>query len=208
MARFFLTGIFCLLLALPAGATELQSLLERMQSAASSTETLASAFVQEKYLAIFSETLVSQGRFAYGRPDRLRWELLTPFASGFVLNGRSGERWNGLSKERGHFSIDREPVMGMIAQQLLAWARVDLDWLRQRYRMELLAREPARLRLIPLVQGEAAFIQHLEMTFAEDLRSIAAVLLLELGGDKTLLRFSQVELNATLQDDTFHAPQF
>ena len=208
MQRLFLSTVLLLLLALPAGASELQKLLDQMQQAASLTETLSSSFVQEKHLAIFSEKLISQGRFVYARPDRLRWELLTPFASGFVLNGRNGERWNGLSREKGSFSVDRDPVMGMIAQQLLAWARVDLDWLSQRYRMELLSTWPAQLRLTPLEQGEAGFIRHLEITFADDLRSIVTVLLLEAGGDETLLRFSQVELNARLPEEMFRAPEF
>ncbi|PLX74997.1 MAG: outer membrane lipoprotein carrier protein LolA [Desulfuromonas sp.] len=208
MKQGLLISFFLLLLVLPVGASELKTLLDRMQQTAASTQTLSSTFVQEKHLAIFSEKLISQGRFAYARPDRLRWELLTPFESGFVLNGRNGQRWNGLSREMGDFSVDRDPAMGMIAQQLLAWARVDLDWLSQRYRMELLSNRPVQLRLIPLDQGEAGFIRHLEMTFADDLRSIVTVLLQEAGGDKTLLRFSQVELNAQLPEEMFRAPEF
>ncbi|PLX76788.1 MAG: outer membrane lipoprotein carrier protein LolA [Desulfuromonas sp.] len=208
MRYFCLTICLILLITGPVRAGELDVLLDSLREVAATTETLSSHFVQEKHLAIFSEKLLSEGRFSYRKPDRLRWELLTPFASGFVLRGDSGERWNGLSRERGRFSVERDPVMGMVARQLLAWARVDLDWLQQRYRMELLQNRPPKLRLIPLDPGEAGFIRHLEITFAEDLRYISTVLLQEAGGDKTLLRFSEVELNRALPEETFRAPEF
>lgn len=206
--RCFLTTALVLLLVLPAPATELKSVLDQLEQAAATTRTLSSEFTQEKHLSIFSEKLLSKGHFAYQNPDRLRWELRTPFASGFVLRGDVGERWNGLSKEKGVFSVQQDPVMGMIAQQLLAWARVDLDWLQKRYRMELLATSPIHLRLTPQDKGEASFIKYLEITFAVNLHYISTVLLQEQGGDKTLLRFERVALNNALAEDVFKAPEF
>ncbi|WP_051092389.1 outer membrane lipoprotein carrier protein LolA [Geopsychrobacter electrodiphilus] len=199
------------LVAAPLGAaetTDLHTLLRQLQDTAGQTHSLKSDFIQEKELAIFSEKLVSAGRFAYQQPDRLRWELLTPIDSGFVLRGDKGERWNSLSRERSDFSVANDPIMGIIARQLLAWARVDLDWLQSRYRMELLAESPVRLRLTPLDKGEAGFIEELQILFAGDRSHVAEVLLKEQGGDSTLLRFTNVQLNTALPVATFEAPEF
>lgn len=207
--------LFYLLLALllplltvrPAAADELQGLLAQLQRSAAQTRTLSSSFVQEKHLAIFAETLVSKGRFAFQRPDQLRWELLTPVDSGFILRGDEGERWNRLSDERGRFNVTGDPLMGMIAQQLLAWARVDLDWLQRRYRIELQAQQPLQLRLTPLDPGEAGFIDHLQITFSADRRYVAEVLMVEPEGDSTRLSFQDVRINAELPADSFKAPE-
>ena len=213
MKNYFTALCFLSLLAfLPANglaeSMELQPLLNELKVAAAETETIKSDFVQEKNLAMFSEKLLSQGAFAYQKPNRLRWELLSPVASGFVLNGGKGERWNSLSQERGHFSVDNDPIMGMIAQQLLAWARVDVDWLQSRYRMELQSTQPISLRLTPLDQGEAGFIDYLQILFAVDKRHIAEVLMMEQGGDSTLLRFTDVQLNTELPEEAFQPPEF
>jgi outer membrane lipoprotein-sorting protein len=203
--------LMLLLVVSPLGAAEtttLKPLLGELQEAAGQTRSLTSDFIQEKRLAIFAEKLVSEGRFAYQQPDRLRWELLTPLASGFVLRAGKGERWNSLSRERSDFAVADDPIMGMIAQQLLAWARVDLDWLQSRYAMELLAASPVRLRLIPRDPGEAGFIQELQILFAADRSHVAEVLLKEQGGDSTLLRFTHVQLNTELSAATFAAPEF
>ncbi|WP_321366892.1 outer membrane lipoprotein carrier protein LolA [uncultured Desulfuromusa sp.] len=189
-------------------AEDLTPLLAELKLAAAETETLSSAFVQEKYLQIFSEKLLSNGRFAYRKPDRLRWELLTPVGSGFVLRGDQGERWNSLSQKKENFSVQSDPIMGMIAQQLLAWARVDLDWLQSRYRMELSSAEPVVLSLFPLDQGEAAFIEYLQIQFSTDRRHVAEVLMVEQGGDSTLIRFIDAEVNAELSAAAFQVPEF
>jgi len=198
-----------LLFASPVYATgSLSPLLVKLKLAAAETETLSSHFEQEKYLEIFAEKLLSEGRFVYHKPDQLRWELLTPVASGFVLRGDQGDRWNSLSQEQESFSVKTDPVMGMIAQQLLAWARVDLDWLQSRYRMELQSVEPVMLHLYPLDQGEAAFIEYLQIRFAADQSHVAEVLMVEQGGDYTLIRFVDVQINTELSADAFQVPEY
>ncbi len=211
LKRLFLTYVIAMLASAPpslAEWTEISPLLAELKLAAAETETLSSRFVQEKNLSIFAEKLLSQGRFVFQKPDRLRWELLTPAASGFVLQGAKGERWNGLSREKSRFSVESDPIMGMIAQQLLAWARVDIDWLEKRYRLELQSSEPVSLRLYPLDPGEAGFIDYLQIQFASDRRHIAEVLMVEKEGDSTLIIFSDVEINTELPAGTFVAPGF
>ena len=189
-------------------AADLQAVLLRLKTAAAGIESLSSDFVQEKHLAMLTEQLQSQGRFVYQKPDRLRWELLTPVDSGFVLQGMSGERWNGLSREKTSFRIDQDPLMGMIARQLLAWAQLDTDWLRSRYRIELRSDQPVAFQLFPLDPGEAGLIESLLVRFSVDLAYVETVEMNEQGGDKTLLRFEKVQLNQDLPADAFSAPEF
>ena len=201
--------VFFLFCAAPGYADEvkLAPLLAELKQAAAQIETLSSPFVQEKYLDIFAEKLLSQGTFAYRNPDLLRWELLTPVASGFVLRGDRGERWNRLSQEQESFSVKSDPVMGMIAQQLLAWARVDLDWLQSRYRMELQTVAPVVLHLYPRDKGEAEFIDYLQIQFAADQSHVVAVQMVEQGGDSTMIRFTAVVINSELSDSVFQVPE-
>jgi len=186
----------------------LAEVFDRLKSSTAVTLSLSSDFVQEKHLAIFSETLLSKGRFFYRQPDHLRWELLTPVVSGFVLRGQQGERWNGLSKETSPFRIDRDPIMGIIAQQLLAWVKVDIDWLKSRYRIQVLTEQPVRLQLFPLDQGEAGFIEQIQILFAMDSSHVELVEMYEVGGDKTLLRFKNAQVNRSLPVDAFQVPEF
>ena len=206
--KYLLLIIIFLVTPVVSCAEELADVLAELKTAAATTETLSSPFVQEKYLDIFAEKLLSQGQFVYRKPDQLRWELLSPVASGFILQGDNGERWNSLSHERDKFSVKNDPIMGMIARQLLAWAQVDLNWLQQRYRMELASNEPVVLTLYPLDSGEAGFIDHLQVLFSADRSHVSEVQMIEQGGDSTVIRFTDVQINAPLPADAFQMPTF
>ncbi len=209
--KVYLTFLLALMMWVPrsfAEPLEIAPVLAELKQAAAETETLTSNFVQEKNLSIFSEKLLSQGRFAYQKPDRLRWELVSPVASGFVLHGKQGKRWNGLSREQGSFSVENDLIMGMIAQQLLAWARVDLEWLQNRYQMELLSTEPVSLRLYPRDAGEAEFIEYLQILFAKNRSHVAEVLMVEKEGDSTRLSFTDVRINSELAPAVFTVPNY
>ena len=192
----------------PSASVTLEQVQEELRVAAQEVETLQSDIVQEKHLQMFSETLESRGKFIFARPDKLRWEILEPVASGFVLRGDAGTRWNALSEEREDFSIDSDPVMGVVAQQLLAWARVDMEWLKTRYTMEVVEAEPVTLRLVPRDAAEAEMIESLTIVFAPQRSHVAEVVMREQGGDWTRMRFTHVEVNAELPAHAFQAPEF
>lgn len=191
-----------------APSMTLKEVQAELRHAARKVKTLQSDIVQEKHLQMFAETLESHGRFMFARPANLRWEMLEPVASGFVLRGTAGRRWNAVSEEVDSFSVDSDPVMGVVAQQLLAWARVDMEWLTTRYSMEVLAAEPVTLRLRPRDAAEAEMIESLTIEFSPQRSHVAEVVMREQGGDWTRMRFTHVEVNAGLPAYAFQAPEF
>ncbi|MBN2644653.1 MAG: outer membrane lipoprotein carrier protein LolA [Desulfuromonadaceae bacterium] len=190
-----------------AQAAPLEAALEqRLQAAAHAVHSLQSRFVQYKYLSMFSETLVSKGRFYFQHPDRLRWEMTEPVASGFVLDGPSGRRWHEHVVTSEPFELEQDPAMRIVANQLLAWARSDLNWLKRHYLIEVTQSQPVCLRLTPLEEGAARFLDHLEIVFSADDRYVAAVTLYEGDGDHTEIRFEETRVNPDLSTALFQEP--
>lgn len=208
-----MTRWLCLALLLALGTWPAQSIavddpalgrtLTELERSAAGIETLDSAFVQEKHLEMFRETLISKGRFRFAKPDKLRWEINEPVASGFLLNGGHGQRWHQRSGAAIPFDIATEPGMRLIAEQLLAWARVDLPWLKERYRMSLVAEQPVSLRLVPRQEGAKAFLDYLLIRFDNAGRHVETVEVHEPGGDFTRIRFSGTVLNQPLDPALF-----
>lgn len=186
----------------------LPEVLAQLKQEAARTETLQGHFVQEKTLVMFDQTLRSEGVLYYQAPDHLRWELLTPTASGFIIQGSRGVNWNSVSGRVQRFSVEDDPVMGMIAGQLLAWTRMDMDWLEQRYRLELVATSPVTLHLYPRDVAEAGFITRIRVTFASRLEHVTEVLMEEQQGDSTRLHFVETKRNQPLADGIFRPPVF
>jgi len=198
---------WCLLLARTAAAAnpapaDLDRVLAGLARSAAGIETLSSDFVQEKYLAVFQDALVSAGRFYYRKPDKLRWELRSPLVSGFALDGNRGRRWRGAEAKSESFDIRQDPVMKVVAEQLLAWARPDFPWLRAHYRIRLEGTAPVRLRLDPSFDT-GGLIDHLLIVFAADGSHVQQVELHEKDGDYTRLRFEHTVVNGPLAGDLF-----
>lgn len=183
-----------------AGSAAFFSSLERTAGAA---QTLSSDFVQEKHLSMFKTVLTSKGRFHFAKPDRLRWELTAPVASGFVLKGDKGRRWHERTGRSESFQISQEPVMKLVSDQLFAWARADFGWLAREYRIAVLSEAPAALRLEPRSAAAAGFLSHLLISFSADGRYVKSVEVHEKDGDFTRIRFVNTAVNKPLPADLF-----
>ncbi len=171
------------------GSVALFSSLERT---AGSANTLSSDFIQEKHLSMFKTVLSSKGRFYFSKPDRLRWELTEPVASGFVLKGEQGRRWH-----------QRTGRMKLVSDQLFAWARADFSWLKREYRISVLNEAPAALRLEPRSAATASFLHYLLINFSADGRYVNNVEVHERDGDFTRIRFVNTLVNKPLSADLF-----
>jgi len=197
-------ALVCLLLTAAApvcAATAPEAVLARLARGAAGIETLQARIVQEKRLEMFQDTITSRGRFAYRRPDRLRWELTDPVVTGFVLAGPTGRRWHGLTGKQEAFTLESDPLMHVVAGQLLAWARADFSAMQREYRISVAAETPVTLLLEPLTPN--SFINRVTLVFSRDADHVETVTVLEQGGDQTIIRFTAVEVNRPLPDDLF-----
>lgn len=178
-------------------------MLARLEKVAQGVKTLAGDFVQEKHLSVFREVMVSKGRFSFQKPDRLRWELMTPFRSGFVLTGAKGRRWNERTGRTEPFSADRDPVMKLVAEQLFAWAGAQFGPLESQYRITVLGEHPVSLRLEPAGASLAGYLEYLKIDFSADDRHVQRVEVHEKGGDFTRIEFVNGVVNGPLAADLF-----
>ena len=196
--------VVCLLLAAvtPLHAAGPQDeVLARLARNAAGIETLQGRVLQEKRLEMFKDTIASRGRFAYGRPDRLRWELTDPIVTGFVLTGSSGRRWHGLTGKTEVFKLESDPMMHVIAGQILASVRADFSPLQKEYRVSVSSESPVTLLLEPLTPNP--FVERVTVTFSKKTEYVESVTVREQGGDQTTLSFTEVEVNRPLPDGTF-----
>jgi outer membrane lipoprotein-sorting protein len=184
----------------PAGTG--QETLARLKDKAGQVQSIYSGFVQERRLSIFSQTLRSRGVFAFGRPASLRWEYLEPVRSGFALSGEAGKRWNELSGESREFQAGRDPIMQLVAAQILLWTTLDLETLGKTFRIEVESGSPAVLRFTPLTPDRGP-VTGMRITFTPDDSAIAVIEIMEKDGDSTTIRFTDTRLNTVLDDTLF-----
>lgn len=195
------------LLGIPAEAyaqsPDVDAVLRKIQERVATIETISSSFTQTKHLSMFDGDLVSTGKFLFGKPDRLRWEYLTPMVSGFALDGKKGLSWEGTTGTRKEFSLRSDPIMGVVAKQLLAWASFDLEQLSQQYSIELAGDAPTALKLTPKSNVVRNFLTDLVIEFSQSEDTLKQIELHEKGGDFTRIIFENTVVNGPISAKLF-----
>lgn len=208
MSKIFFIIFITLFTAGAVAAESLSSanpaaIFSSLEKKAGTVSTLSSDFIQEKHLSMFKTVLTSRGRFYFAKPDLLRWELVSPVASGFVLKGEKGRRWHERTGKTESFQISQEPIMKLVSDQLFAWGKADFHWLNKEYRITVLSESPVALRLEPRSAEAAGFLHHLLINFSNDGRYVRTVELHEKDGDFTRIRFVNASINKKLPADLF-----
>jgi outer membrane lipoprotein-sorting protein len=178
-------------------------IFSRIKQAASSVQTLAGEFTQEKHLEILKNSPISKGKFFFKNPDCLRWEVYEPTSMGFIVNGDKGKRWKGQAGPMQAFDLKKEPVIQIITEQVFAWARADFDRLEAGYDITVLEENPVTLKLVPLSVTEKKYIDHIKLVFSSTENYVTTIEIHEAGGDYTQINFIDMTINKPIQEDIF-----
>ncbi len=177
-------------------------ILDSLKKEAEKIQTICSKFIQKKHLAMFEKTLRSQGKFYYQSPDCLRWEYTSPYEQGFALCGESGLEWNEISGEK-EINTAGNPLWRTLAEQLIAWSRLDVDRLREKYEIAVREKSPLVLELVPRTEAMRGVISRLVLHMAEKRGVIREISFFEPDGDNTRIEFKDTQTNVSLPEGIF-----
>ena len=218
-----LAGFIMAFTALPTSAVaqeqplaSAEALLDAAARQSAGIASLNAEFVQEKSMAVLARPMTSQGYFCLRRgvqassvqeratskdaigfqpDDSLLWAYTRPLASGFIYKNGKGALWEG-SPEATRPANEREStVITAIIRNILDWISIDPAALRATYRLERPQADKPMLLLYPLRQS---FFAKLEVTFAEDLKSLRQLTFTERNGDTVRIIFKQIRVNEAL----------
>lgn len=174
-----------------------------IEKTVSTVHTVTSEFRQERRLAMLKEPVVSTGRFYYEKPEKLRWEFLSPDQSGFFVNGKVAKQWKGKNNPPEAFDLQQSPVIRLIVDQLLAWTKADFAWIEQRYIISVAKEDPIVLKLVPRSSKEKKYIDRILVSFEAETHYTNAVDIVEKSGDSTHIGFSNMIINSSPQKELF-----
>ncbi len=187
-------SLFLLLIVTAASAA---TLTERLHAAASATATMRLAFVQEKHLALFDETITTPGVIDIDRTgERLRWEF-TDRAVFVFADGRL-RKWGADGREE--TGLDRDPNLTALRAQMRAL--ISGDWSTVEDLFTITAAENT-LTLTPRDGALSRFVERLVIVFDDDLTAPRSLELIAAGGDRTHYRFAAAETGLALDAARF-----
>jgi outer membrane lipoprotein-sorting protein len=175
----------------------------RIARAAATVITISSDFRQEQHAAMLEDVLVSEGRFYYERPRRLRWEVTEPVQMGFIVNRGDAKRWRGEQGRQERFPIHQVPFIKVFTDQVFAWITADFDGLRRGYDIQILQTDPIELQLMPLSPEEQRYFRYIRIQFSATDSHVNRVEIFQDIRDFIRVQFFNTTLNEPLRNDLF-----
>jgi outer membrane lipoprotein carrier protein len=188
-----------------AGTAKLDEVLQRVDAAKASIDTLAGEFTQRNRVKLFKQELTSKGRLYFKKPRQIRWEYTSPDPSTLVLDGnRATLTTPGAATQT--FDLDKDATMRAIFEQLLTWlgpgslAQARSDW-------QIAAGGAAAAPMLTLTprpdRPVARAFARVELRIDGKTGLLHGIALVEKNGDEKEITFVKLEKNVTLPANAF-----
>jgi len=172
--------------------------------ATAATESIQADFIQEKALTMLSEKINSKGKFWYRKKDFLRMEYVQPYVYLLILNG--GNIFTKDGQKENKISAGSNRVFRQVNRILLDCVSGNmLDNPDFQYRI-FENSGSWLIELKPLEKNLQKLYKNINIIIDSKDYSAKSIEMVELSGDKTIIRFQNKELNAKIPDSVFLIP--
>lgn len=180
---------------------DLDAFRESFSKESAKIHTIVSSFAQEKQLIALTETITSTGEFWFKRSNQVRIDYKKPFVYRMIMNGdkilikdeqkenRINVRSNKLFQQVNRIMLDC--IQGSILSSKDFSTRVFEN--KTHYLLEL----------TPTGKGIRDFFDVILLKVERNDYSVSSIEMIEPGGDKTLMTFTDKTINSPVNDEVF-----
>ena len=179
---------------------------DTIQKESEKLTSVSARFTQSKNMRILSRPLVSTGSFYFKAPDSVRWEYDEPVKSILLMHEGSVKRYTqgaqGLTEDAGAALQS----MNVMMQEIALWSKGRFTE-SPSFAAVLKAGDGPTIMLTPRDEGLAKIIAGIEIALAPDRPGLISTITISEGkGGTTVFKFSDVQINAALNDSVFRSP--
>ena len=170
-------------------------------AASQKVQTIKSNFVQEKELSMLAEKIISKGNFWFKKESMVRMEYTQPFQYLMIINRdkvyvKDAQKENKVSA--------RSNKLFQQINQIMIDCMQGTTLSNKDFQTRVFEGKGTYLvEMVPVVKGLKDMFKHINVTIARNDYSVNSIEMLEAGGDNTTIRFTNKELNTTIQDALF-----
>jgi outer membrane lipoprotein-sorting protein len=196
------------LLSLPLGAqstNQTAALLSQVAENVGRVQSVFTRFVQERHLSLFQEPLRSEGYLCFEKPGHLRWETTLPYQSILVSDGKGVSQFEKVNNQWRKLDLGLADVVQNVTAQI--GAVMEGRYAAKQKDYSVTATNTAEGPLVILTPRHPAMrkmMEAIEIYLARDFRGTRRVVLREVGGDYTDIRFSEQQAEPRLPEGTFN----
>ncbi len=168
---------------------------------ANTLTSIKSDFVQEKYLASLSSTIVSSGKFWYKKSNKLRWEYTKPFKYIIIIKDKKVT----VKDENNTTIYNKNP--NKIFQQLNGILASSVNGTlinNPRYTFALSENtKQYQIKLTPTNIEDKEVFSNIQLFFLKSTMAVYRIKILESSGDSITITFKNKVINTPISEKVF-----
>ena len=184
-------------------AADSQPVLQNLQRAMASVNSVAMDFTQERVLKLFSEPLKSEGVMLMARPDKIRWETTAPYQTILLGDKNSVAQFELTAGKWQKLKLGFPQLLQRVMQQMSAMNQGRLDAMMTDYTISVATNSETVLTMVPKDENAREMMSSLEIHLAPDFSATREVVMNEPNGDLTRIVFQDEKHDVAFPPGTF-----
>jgi outer membrane lipoprotein-sorting protein len=186
----------------PATEAQKKEIVDKITQASNAMKTMRCDFVQEKEMSFMNEKVVSEGKMLYKQPDKIRWEYTKPIVYVFAMDGKNIFMDSGTNQSRVPARSSKlfNEISNIIIGGVSGAGLIDSKDFSSQFSV---GATNYRITLTPLKKEVQDLFATIQLYVNKTDSRINEVELIEKGGDKTIIKLKNMQLNTTISDEVF-----
>lgn len=175
---------------------------ERLKKEAASVSSIESDFTQEKYLDVFTEKVISKGRFYYKKENKIRMDYTSPLDYQIIINA---QKLKIVSEGKTNImNLGSNQMMNEMKGMLAACMIGDLGSMTAHYKLDYYETPSFYVvKICPVSKSVQAYINEIRISIDKKDMSVQTLRLSENAKDYTEYRFANKKYNTLTSDERF-----
>lgn len=174
--------------------------LRKFNEANHKMTSIQSDFTQERHMQIMEEPIISTGKFYYKKPGLMKWDQLTPSPYYFIVRGEKVIRFDG--KKRKELSVNN-PQVSYFKNFIMSTIDGSIFESNQFETIYATKGDNYHVILTPKDKNMLKRIEKIILTFNNSTMALTELKILETGGDKMNITFTNQEFNGVTDNSIF-----
>jgi outer membrane lipoprotein-sorting protein len=181
---------------------DIESFKSKLAGMSDTTKTISCDFVQEKYLVVLSQKIVSKGHFWYKHENNIRWEYTSPYKYLIIIS--NNRLLTGDDKNRNVYDLNSNKMLQAVNGLISGCINGDILKNKDDYSVEFSENSTQYLvKLSPRSDKVKQMLREVHIWFDKKDLTVSRMKMVESGDDYTKIEFINKKLNTDIPVEKF-----
>jgi len=178
-----------------------EEFLKKFKEANQNMTSIESDFTQKHVMQIMDEPIISTGKFYYKKPNLMKWDQRTPSPYYFIVSGDKVIKFDG--KKRKELSVNN-PQVSYFKNFIMSTVDGSIFQSKQFEYIYATKGDYYHVVLTPKDKNMLKRIDKIMLTFNNSTLALTELILMEAGGDKMNITFTNQQFNSISDNSIFN----